>query len=253
MTTAIQSVLSEKLITNHVQPEYKLREPGLGAIKFTRRYINEEMTYDECLEVMASVIDGYVEGIDDKKVKRCGYCGHLYIDPTKNNSSKVCSDECKGGKDYEGKKEKRKITKVTTGKARKYANDLYYHSDIEYPFWVGNGKMSAEDTMMAFDRKRGVISLGDNFENVVATYQRRQRMGGKRKNTDNTNLYESKWSNSVWKPSAEFWGDTKPVASKVKVIKRTREDIEAYMLETFGEKKLAMARKRALDYAKGRY
>lgn len=250
---AIFKQLTDKLITDYDNPEYILREPGEGAIEFARRYIKPGMDKEAALDVLTEVIDGYVKEVFDKKVKRCDHCGFLYRDVTKNNSSKVCSDECKASKDYAKKKKKRKVTTIKNGTARKYSDDLYYYAHLEYPYWNSIDGRRTEDLMSMFDRNRGSILLGANLENVVAAYKKRQGSGAKRKKTDNTNLYESNWSKSVWKPSAEFWGDTKPEASRVKFTKRSREEIEAYMLKTYGEKKLQIARKRALDYAKGSY
>lgn len=249
---AILKQLTNKLITNYENSEYILREPGEGAIEFARRYIKPGMDMEMALDMLTEVIDGYVREVFDEKVKRCSYCGFLYRDVTKNNGSKVCSNKCKAKKDSASKKKKRKDTAMNNGTARKYADNLYYYAHLEYPYWNSIDGRKSEDLMSMFDRKRGSILLGDNFENVVASHKKRQQEGGKRKNTDNTNLYESKWSNSVWKPSAEFWGDTKPDASRVKIIKRSREEIEAYMFEKYGETKMAGVRKRAIAYAKGR-
>lgn len=219
------------------------KNPGTGAIEFARRYIGPGYEYDEMLEIMAEVIDGNFVEIHDKKVKRCQCCGFYYRDKTKNNNSTTCSIECKASKDAVIKTLTRRARKEQAGTARKTYKDGRYYGG-EYSFWCN------DEAMFEYDRKHGIYAQGDNLEAVIATAVKRAQMGGKKRVTTDFNLYEKNWSNAEYKPSKQFFGNTKPTASSVKIIKRSASDIEADLIERYGEKHLAKMRKRALDHAR---
>lgn len=232
-----------KIKKGEVLKETAFKRPGTGAIEFARQYIGPGHEYYDMLEIMAEVIDGNFVEIHDKKVKRCQCCGFYYRDNTKNNSSTTCSIECKASKDAVLKKITRRYKTEQAGTARKTYRDGRYY-DGEYSFWCN------DEAMFENDRKRKIYSQGDNLEAVIATAIKRAQMGGKKRVTTDFNLYEKDWSNAEYKPSKEFFGDTKPVASELKVIKRSAADIEADLIERYGEKHLAKMRKRALDHAR---
>ena len=243
---AIFQQLSDKFITDYENPEYILREPGEGAIEFARRYIGPGMNEDDALDILAEVIDGRVAEVFDKKVKRCGYCGHLFHDKTKNNSGKYCAKTCKDKLDYAKKKAKRKVTSIKSGTRRKSFEDKYYYSHLEYPFWLDMDR-SFDLLMMEYDRKRGSILMGDNFERRVAQDKINAEMGGKKKNTS-ANYYESAWSTNEYVPSPEFYGDTKPEASAVRVEKKAAGEIEQYMKDQYDCDTLNFAREKAIKF-----
>lgn len=235
-----------KLKQGEVLKDTAFKNPGAGAIEFAREYIEQEIDYYELLDVMTDLIDGNFVEIHDKKVKRCQCCGFYYRDKTKNNSATTCSPECKATKDAVLKTYNRRIKAEQNGTARKdYRYGRYAYG--EYPFWVNDA------AMFEYDRKQGVYSYGDNLESVIATAQKRALMGGKKRVTENFGLYEGEWSNAETQRLPEFWGDTPATGGKVKVIKRSREEIEADLLARYGERKLKEARRRAIEYAKGRY
>lgn len=240
-----------KIKQGEVLRETAFKNPGTGAIEFARRYIGPGYEYYDMLEIMEDVIDGNFVEIHDKRVKRCQCCGFYYRDKTKNNSATTCSIECKAGKDAVLKKFTRRTKKKEAGTARKSAEELYYYSHLEYPFWNGI-EANSERLMSENDRKSNVYSYGDTLESVVAKAQRRVLMGGKKRVTQDFDLYEGKWSNAKTTRLPEFWGDTPATGGKVTVIKRTREEIEADLLARYGERKLKEARRRAIEFAKGR-
>lgn len=222
------------------------QKPGAGAIEFARRYISAEMDYEEMLEVMTAVVDGNFEEYGDKKVKHCQCCAFFFRDKTKNNSSVVCSPECKAVKDAVIKTYTRRVRTEQAGTARKsYKHGRYYGG--EYSFWCN------DEAMFEYDRKRGIYAHGDDLEEVIAAAQKRALMGGKKKVTTDVDFYEADWSNKPTQRTHDFYGTTNTTGGKVKVIKRSREEIEVDLLARYGEKKLALARKRALDQAKGRH
>ncbi|AWE07895.1 hypothetical protein DCE79_11080 [Lysinibacillus sp. 2017] len=219
------------------------KNPGSGAIEFARRYIGPGHDYEEMLEIMSAVIDGHFAEIHDKKVKRCQCCGFYYRDKTKNNSGTTCSRECKAIKDSVLKTYARRVRAEEKGTTRKSYKDGRYYGG-EYSFWCN------EQAMFEYDRKRSVYTHGNDFEEVVAAAQRRLNMGGKKRITTDFNLYEDDWSTAKYKPSMEFYGDTKATGGSVTIIKRSREEIEADLLGRYGEKHLLKMRKRALDHTK---
>lgn len=240
---------AKKMITDYENPEYILRPPGAGAIKFASRYIENVDEYYDCLDVLEDVIDGHVAEIEDKRVKRCGYCGFLYRDESPKNNRRTCSDECKAEKDHLAKKIKRYEEDMQRPDRRKKADELYYYSHYEYSFWNGH---NSDLIMQEFDRKRGSILLGDKFEAVAALEKKRQDDGGKRVHTDNVRLYESDWSNRQQKPSKEFYGDTKPDATKVSVENYGAGEVERYLEGKYSERKLQEARRRAIEFERSR-
>lgn len=233
-----------KLKQGEVLKDTAFKNPGTGAIDFARRYIGPGMDYHDMLEVMEDVVDGNIVEIHDKKVKRCQCCGYFFRDITKNNSATTCSRECKAGKDAVLKTYTRRVKKEQNGTGRKSFKYGRYHGG-EYPFWVNDW------AMFEYDHKHNIYAHGDDFEEVVAAAQRRILAGGRKRVTDNYGLYEGEWSNKETTRSHDFWGDTPTTGGKVKTIKRTRADIEAYMLDKYGEKKLAKARYEAIIHAKG--
>lgn len=237
----------QKMITNYENPEYILRAPGAGATKFASRYIANVDEYYDCLDVLEDVIDGNVEEIEDKRVKRCGYCGFLYRDESPKNNRRTCSDECKAEKDYLAKQIKRYEADMQRPDRRKTADEMYYYSQYEYPFWNSmNG--NSDETMQEYNRKRGSILLGDKLEAVAFASKNQTDNGGKRVNTDNVNLYEGDWSSSSQTPSKEFYGDTKPIATDVVVKKYGSGEVEKYLAETFSEQKRREERRRAIEF-----
>lgn len=232
-----------KIKQGEVLKDTAFKNPGTGAIEFARRYVGPGHDYDELLEIMSDLIDGNFVEIHDKKVKRCQCCGFYYRDKTKNNSATTCSVECKAGKDAVLKTYNRRVKTEQAGTARKDFRDGRYAYG-EYPFWA------SERDMFEYDRKNKIYSHGDNLESIVATAQRRALMGGKKRVTENFGLYEGKWSNAETTRLPEFWGDTPATGGKVKVINRSREEIEADLLERYGEKHLAKMRDRALEHAR---
>lgn len=217
--------------------------PGAGAIEFARQYIGAGQTYDDMIEVMAAVIDGNFIEVHDKKVKRCQCCAFYFRDKTKNNSATTCSRECKASKDAVIKTINRRIRTEQSGKARPTYKDGRYYAG-EYSFWCN------DQAMFEYDRKHKSYAQGDNFEAVIATAQKRLKMGGRKKVTTDFKLYEKNWSSSLYKPSMEFYGDTPATGGSVKVIKRSREEIEEDLLDRYGEKHLAKMRKFAQDHAR---
>jgi len=235
-----------KLKQGEVLKATAFKNPGEGAIEFARQYIGPGQEYHDMLDVMSDIIDGNFVEIHDKKVKRCQCCGFYYRDKTKNNSATTCSIECKAGKDAVLKTYNRRVKTEQAGTARKdYRNGRYAYG--EYPFWA------SERDMFEYDRKQKVYSYGDTLEAVVAAAQQRVRMGGRKRVTQDFDLYEGEWCNAETQRLPEFWGDTPTTGGKVKTIKKAKGEVAAELLERHGAEKLRRARREANYQRTGRY
>lgn len=222
--------------------------PGPGAIDFAMRYV-EELTLEHVIPLCTDLVDGYFEEIDDKKVRRCQYCGYYYRDSTKNNSSLTCSTECKTGKDIVLKDYRRKVRNAGKTKRQTYKDKYYaeYTSDgeiNEYPFWTSDYRARE------YDRKHGgVYSYGDDFEKIVGRALLNRKMGGKKKIPQVIDYDGYKKA----KPFAVKISEKQHKTKECITIKRSAADIEADLLERYGEEKLAKARYEAMLFGRGRY
>lgn len=211
-------------------------DPGKGAVDFAKRYV-EEMTLLHVEAVCKDLIAGNFEEIDDKKVRRCQYCGYFYRDNTKNNSSLVCSDECKSSKDIVLKAFRRK--EKAEGKPRRASfKEMYYTEHLEYPFFT------SEKKMMEYSA-RHEVSYGDEFEETIGKVMTNRMMGGKKKSTQNI----------------EYNGDE--VTSKIKVriashgnkeagqVVKYKADCQTELMQRYGARKLEQERIRAVLYTTG--
>ncbi|WP_146548369.1 hypothetical protein [Rummeliibacillus suwonensis] len=201
--------------------------------------IGSRMEYNGiAIEVAGDIIYGDFE--EFKRIKRCHFCGYFYWDITKNNSSHVCSSECKQGKDIVLKHYRRQIRNAGKQKRPTY-KDLYY-LDGEYPCWTN------EYRMFEYDRKRGCYSYGDDLEVAIARHQLNVKMGGKKKKTQAINYNGTE---KVTKIAVRLNNHSEKVKSKTTVIRKSREEIEKHLLETYGATKLAEERIRAEKAGRG--
>jgi len=225
--------------------------PGEGAIEFARQYFPPYVEHYEGLEIAADLIDGFFEGVDDPRVRRCNHCGYFYRDKTKNNSSLVCSDDCKNGKDGVLQWYRRESRKA--GKPRRLSwMDMHYATHnadtgerLEYPFWISDWHM------FEYDRKHKAYSFGDNFEQYVAQQKLKEKRGGKRKRPQLID-YDGylKPQNIAVKFITSGVGRSN---GKLIIIKRSKSEIAADLLERYGEKHLHRERIRAQMAAFGKY
>lgn len=216
--------------------------PGEGAVEFAMRYV-EELTIEHVEEVCKDLVSGNIEEINDKKVRRCQFCGYYYMDKTKNNSSLTCSDECKTGKDIVLKAYRRKVKEDSKPKRPTYKQLYYFGRDTEYPHWA------SEFHMFENDRKHGAYSYGDNFEEVVGKALLNAEMGGKKKKAQVID-YDG---DEIVIPFAVKLSEKQHKTKVHKTIKRSASEIEADLLARYGAEKLASARREAMIFGKGKY
>lgn len=229
-------------------------KPGSGAIELASQYIHRKMDYDELMYVMEALIDGRFEGVDDKKVRRCACCGYFYRDKTKNNSSVVCSQECRNKKDTVIKEYRRNV-RAADKPRRPTFKDLYYAeylsdgTKLEYPFWA------SEDKMYEYDRKRGCYTYGDDFEEVVGVKLLQLEYNLTKRKQGEVIIYDSELGAKRPPFEVKF---VKHSADERKTIdyptvKKGKGEVEAELLERFGEYKLTQARRRARYHKTGNY
>lgn len=218
-------------------------DPGKGAVDFAMRYV-EEMTLSHVVEVCKDLLSGNFEEIDDKKVRRCQYCGYFYRDSTKNNSSLVCSDECKTGKDVVMKAYRRKV--ASTGKPRRPTyKELYYRGEeTGYPHWMN------ERYMLEYDRKHELYSYGDDLEAVIGREMQKTKMGGKKRSTQAID-YNGDEKGII--PFYVRFPSKKEKDGKVITVKKSPEQIEQDLIARYGEVKLMQECKRAQNFSRNRF
>lgn len=124
---------------------YNPEKPGAGAVEFARAIV-AGMTEEQAAPIIEAIIERRYHDPANPKIKDCAFCGYVYRDITKNNSSKVCSRACKAGKDAEEKRRKRR----EKGEFNRY---------------------KASDYEVLFD--------GNKIEQIAAARQRYDAMGGR--------------------------------------------------------------------------
>ncbi|MBY0083730.1 hypothetical protein [Brevibacillus brevis] len=112
--------------------------PGEGAIEYARKQIvglTREQAATRIPQLMKEISD-------DKRVKRCDYCGYLWRDDSRRNTKRTCSDECKTGIKTLQKKKQRADKALLEGKTKKRTRlDDYYLWWLEYPCWTNEYEM----------------------------------------------------------------------------------------------------------------
>lgn len=254
-----------KLAKNDVLKETCFNvEPGEKAVALAREYISSEMTYEEMLEVMAHVIDGYIEVENRKRLRICNCCGYFFIDVTKNNSALICSDSCKKKKDavlQELRREERRADKPR----RLSFKDIYYvqylkdGTKLEYPYWneakFGNYIRTPEQIMYEYDRNRKIESYGDDFEQIIGIKLLQMEQILPKKKVPELIIYDSE--KGVKRPP--FVVKFSPYNNDVKkpinypVVKKEKGEVEADLQSRYGEYKLKQAKRRAMYHKTGNY
>jgi len=151
----------------------KTTDPGRGAIEFAKEF-TQGLTKEEALPVIKRLIRGELHDHDDKRIKKCEYCGYYYRDKTRPNNSKTCSPECKAARDYLAKAKKRADAALLKPK-KKTKRDENYIWWLEYPFWLD------EREMLRNSRRYESTYDEQYLLRISAAKQRAERIGGRRK------------------------------------------------------------------------
>ncbi|MFD1926950.1 hypothetical protein ACFSFY_02520 [Sporosarcina siberiensis] len=144
-------------------------EPGHGAVLYAAQFM-AGFTFHTAMPIVKQIMNAVVH---DKKERRCAYCEYYYRDITKNNSSVVCSPECRNLR-------KAKYTRTKNAakpkKPKKLTNrEKYYNDHLEYPFWTDDYEM------MKMSWKHEPSYSVDKVEYIRAAKMREIEMGGKKR------------------------------------------------------------------------
>ena len=114
------------------------REPGQGAIDYATELLRAEgnsTTWGTVRSIIADLPD-------EKRVKRCDYCGYPWRDGSLRNRKHTCSDECKTGIKTLQRAAQRADKALLSGKKKKKTKrDENYIWWLEYPFWLDEYEM----------------------------------------------------------------------------------------------------------------
>ncbi|MED1917502.1 hypothetical protein P4V64_19450 [Bacillus thuringiensis] len=112
--------------------------PGEGAIKYAIEHL-AGLTREQAAARVTRLLK---ELPDDKRVKRCDYCGYPWRDDSLRNNKRTCSKECRTGIKSLHTKKQRADKALLEGKTKKRTKrDNYYIWWLEYPFWLNEYEM----------------------------------------------------------------------------------------------------------------
>ncbi|MFA4137036.1 MULTISPECIES: hypothetical protein [unclassified Brevibacillus] len=112
--------------------------PGEGAVEYARQHI-VGLSRDKALSAIQRLLK---ETPDDKRIKRCDYCGYPWRDDSMRNTKRTCSNECKTAVKTLQRRQQRADKALLTGKTKKRTKrDEYYIWWLEYPFWINEYEM----------------------------------------------------------------------------------------------------------------
>ena len=117
------------------------RVVGTGAIDFIMQYA-EGKSQEEFLAIYREIENGELIDLEDKRIKRCDYCGYYWRDPSLRNTRKTCSEECKRGIKTIQRRAQRAKKAIENPKPRKKKLIDDYINIGEYPFWVDEYSMA---------------------------------------------------------------------------------------------------------------
>lgn len=120
--------------------EVIFREPGAGAIDFTKQF-TEGLTRDQATPIITALLKGELHDPTDKRVKRCDYCGYYWRDDSLRNTRRTCSARCKTGIKTLQKRQQRADAALLNPKPKKRTLMDDYIWWLEYPFWVDEYSM----------------------------------------------------------------------------------------------------------------
>lgn len=113
------------------------REPGGGSIEFTKRF-TEGLTLQQATQVITDMLKGELHVSEDKRIKRCDYCGYYWRDDSLRNTKRTCSDDCKTGYKTLQRRQQRADKELMnpTPKPNKHRLIDDYLYWLEDPFWL---------------------------------------------------------------------------------------------------------------------
>lgn len=218
------------------------RHPGPGAVEFASTY-TIGLTRKAAHSVVVSLLKDEMPDQDDKRVKRCDYCGYPYRDTTRPNNSKTCSKECKTDRDTLKRRQKQADKRLLQPR-KKTKREQYYVSWLEYPFWIN------EYEMLKQSWKRENPYENDKVERIKGARQRTDKLNGKRKPRITT-PYSGEDGEKQQKVRVKFAADRKArEPGEVITYKLSEEEVRSYYEGKYSERERYLIRLRALEQKK---
>lgn len=115
------------------------RDPGAGAIEFAKEFMTGLREFDEL--TVKALIEGRLHDSEDKRIKRCDYCGYPWRDSSLRNTRKTCSEECKRGIKTLQRRKQRERKELLNPKPKKRTLMDDYVWWLEYPYWHNEESM----------------------------------------------------------------------------------------------------------------
>lgn len=211
------------------------RYPGTGAVTFAIPYV-KGLTEEEAIQVIRSLMKGELHDPDDKRIKRCGYCGYFYRDKTKPNMSKTCCKPCKIASDTLKRRQKRADEALLKPKKQTRREEYYIHW-LEYPFWLHEYEMLKQSW-----KQERPYSL-DKINQIHAAKLRDEHNGGKKK-PKRVVPYNGDEKEQP-KVSVRYTkSNTKP--GEVIETRMNSEEIDHYLVVKYTDRHLRLERRRAI-------
>ncbi len=210
-------------------PNYRL--PGTGAIDFARPYVNN-VSRDDASPIITKLIAGELHDATDKRIKRCAYCNFFFRDATKPNNAKTCCKPCKIAKDSLERSIKNADKELLSPTKRKTLVEKFYYSHLEYSFWIDGKEMIKHSNRYE--------SPNEDIEKIAAAKQRDALLGGKKKRPQVIPYNgDEKKQQKVYVKYPKYDRSNSEVT-----VKKVTYDIEAYLIEKYGERRIREERVR---------
>lgn len=160
--------------------------PGEGAVEYARQHI-VGLSRDKALSAIQRLLK---ETPDDKRVKRCDYCGYPWRDDSKRNTKRTCSDKCKTGIKTLQRRQQRADNALLAGsKKKRTKREEYYYWWFEYPFWIDEYEMLKQSWKYEkpIDHEKIAYIVGN--QQMWGPGNRKRRTGGQEQDIDGNDRF----------------------------------------------------------------
>ncbi|MGP9043143.1 hypothetical protein [Cytobacillus kochii] len=198
--------------------------PGSGAIEFALQYV-DGLSEDLARPIIDKLVAGNLHDSDDKRIKKCDWCGYYFRDKTKPNTAKVCCRQCKYSKSNAAKA-KKKADEALLNPTKKVNTYTYYADHLEYPYYAN------EKYMLSRAARHEVQMAPASLEVIHQLMSRNYKTKAKNTPTDGSDKFEVR-------------GLRHGHSYEEVVISKLEP---GYFEELYGERHLAMERWRAQQF-----
>jgi len=155
--------------------------PGEGAIN----YACEQLAGLTREQAAASIPRLLKELPDDKRVKRCDYCGYPWRDDSLRNTRRTCSEECKTGIKSLQRRQQRADKALLADKTKKRTKrEQNYIWWLEYPFWLSEYEMLKQSWKFEIPTDREKLEYISGNQRVLGLGNRKRGAGKEHQEVD---------------------------------------------------------------------